>query len=216
MTTGKATDLTGMRFGRLTAIKRVGTKHGKALWLCKCDCGGQKETISTNLLRGQTTSCGCKVVENVRSISCKHGESHTSRLYNIWAGMKKRCYSPNNHKYKDYGARGIKMCNEWLKDYTVFRDWAMANGYTDGTTIDRIDNNGNYEPGNCRWITVAEQQKNRRNTRLYIMNGQLLTIPELARLKGMSPAVIRQNLRKGKRIQEICGSDVVEEYKPCK
>lgn len=115
----------------------------------------------------------------------KHGMSDT-RLYYIWRGMKKRCYNHKNKDYKWYGARGIAICDEWLNDSTMFFEWSFANGYNDSLTLDRIDNNKGYSPDNCRWIIIAEQQKNKRNSFILEYNGEWLSLNEIAKIEGVS------------------------------
>lgn len=160
-------DLTGQRFGRLVCIEYAGKtgKNQASSWRCRCDCGNEKVVLGASLKRGRTTSCGCyqkeKLAENrpkdYSKINVKHGDSsHRSRVYNIWANMKQRCYNPNNPSYHWYGEKGITICDEWKEDYETFRDWASVSGYADNLTIDRIDSNGNYEPGNCQWLTQGE------------------------------------------------------------
>ena len=162
----KIIDLTGLRFGRLTAVKHMGKdKSGKnTLWFCTCDCGGCTTTTTTKLRSGHTKSCGCLKLEcgKATRFPQKHGLRST-RLYRIWCGMKSRCHNPNAPKYHLYGGRGIKVCDEWFSNFLAFYDWANLNGYSDDLSIDRIDCDGNYEPCNCRWATITEQNRNRRS-----------------------------------------------------
>lgn len=151
-------DLTGHHFGNVTAISFVGTKNGRGYWKCKCDCGNTKIFCTRELRAGDVTSCGC----NRKSRATVHGLYYT-REHRIWIGMKNRCTNPNAINYEWYGGKGVTVCKEWSEDFENFYKWAHENGYQDNLTIDRINGNGDYEPTNCRWITIQEQQKNKCN-----------------------------------------------------
>lgn len=152
----------GTVFGRLTVIERQIINH-RGYYSCKCECGNTVTIRGDALTMGRTHSCGCIIKENAKTGNNrrKHG-LWGSRLHRIWGAMKTRCHNPKSPRYNDYGGRGITVCDEWLNDFKAFYDWAMSHGYADNLTIDRKNVNGNYEPSNCRWATVQEQNQNKR------------------------------------------------------
>ena len=168
---GKLIDLTRKRFGKLTAIERDFSKRKRTMWICECDCGNTITVRSDVLLTGHTQSCGCMQKEITSNIKKTHGMAN-KRLYNIYNNMIRRCYHEKTTKYADYGGRGIKVCDEWKNDKMTFFKWATSNGYEEHLTIDRINNDGNYEPSNCRWVTMKEQAKNKRTNHLVEYHGK--------------------------------------------
>ena len=191
---GKFIDLSGQRFGKLVVIERApdfGTgRERQTMWKCRCDCGNTVDVRSHSLRNGHTQSCGCLINER-RHI--KHGLSH-SRIYQIYKAMIQRCYNSNSEHYDDYAGRGIVICDEWRHDFLSFRDWAVASGYQDDLTIDRIDVNGNYDPENCRWADRKTQTVNRRGTVRIEYNNQIHTIEEWSQITGIAAGTLRTRL----------------------
>lgn len=202
---GKVIDMTGQRFGKLTVISQAETKNNRAMWLCQCDCGNEKIVAGKHLRNGMVKSCGCYIREYLKECKTKHSKCN-SKLYYVYNGIKDRCYNSNKKGYKNYGGRGIVMCQEWLNDFMSFYNWAIENGYSEESkrgeyTIDRIDNNGNYEPSNCRWITIREQQKNKRNNRYITFNEETKTLTDWSLSLGFSVDTVRRRLKDGWSIE---------------
>lgn len=197
---GKFVDLTGKKFGRLTVIKRLpNDKWGHSRFLCQCECGNTKETTGDNLIRGICQSCGCIQKEVTIARSTIHNLCHT-HIYKIWESIKRRCFLKNQKNYKNYGGRGITICDEWLNPENFYK-WAIANGYKKGLSIDRIDVNGNYEPSNCRWATSVQQANNTRGNRYITYNGETHTIADWSRILGIKAGILYQRLGKGWSIE---------------
>lgn len=157
---GKLIDLSGQQFGRLTVIKRAEDKNKTVMWICKCDCGNIKIIAGKHLRYGLISSCGCYQLEDRHNHTATHRMSKT-RLYKTWLDMRDRCYRTKNKSYVDYGGKGITVCSNWKNAFEPFCKWALASGYTDDLTIDRINSKGNYEPSNCRWVKRDVQAQNR-------------------------------------------------------
>lgn len=191
----KIKDISGKKFGMVTVLDDYVINNKRIYWYCKCDCGKIFLRRSDIVSRGDLKSCGCYRNYNNKVISMKHGDgsrnSKYHRLYVCWQSMKERCYNSNNIQFKDWGGRGIKVCDQWREDYTTFKEWALNNGYQDDLTLDRKNVNKSYSPENCRWITKIEQNKNTRKCKHIEYNGKLYTPPELGRLFGISANKVR-------------------------
>lgn len=211
----KAQNLVGKKFGRLTVIERAENgKHGDSRWLCLCECGNSKVILGSHLKRGKIRSCGCFQKEFLEKCRTKHGKRHT-KLYGIWAGIKRRCYNKNEKTYKHYGGRGIKMCDEWLNNFEEFYKWAMENGYSDKAnkyqcTIDRINNNDDYKPSNCRWVDQKKQNSNKRTNRIFEYNNQKKCLTEWSEITGISKSTIYRRLNKGWNIEKILSTPTLK------
>ena len=191
-------NLIGDKFGRLTVIEKAKSIKGRAMWLCLCECGNKTTVIGSNLIRGNSLSCGCLTDELNSKRMSTHGKSKT-RIYGIWIGMKQRCYNPKVNSYKNYGGKGITVCDEWMGEngFCNFEEWSIKNGYSEDLTIDRIDPNGNYEPSNCRWAD-KETQMNNMTTNIYLTyNGKKQTISQWSKETGIKSATLNYRHRKG-------------------
>lgn len=200
--------LIGSRFGRLTVIEQ-GERLDTITWVCLCDCGNKKSIRTSDLTSGKVVSCGCYS----REISSKRATKHNlvnTRLYCTYNNMKSRCYRKSNKHYCIYGGRGIKICDEWLNSFKDFYDWAMDNGYREDLTIDRIDVNGDYEPSNCRWVTISEQSNNRRSCRYYTINGVTKNLQQWCNTYSVSRGKVRNFLKKGYGIEDALDQSKTE------
>lgn len=193
-----AYDLKGQTFGRLKVIRSYGLdKHNRKLWACECECGNTVVVNSSHLVSGHTKSCGCLQKDLVIKNNTTHGGTH-DRLYVVWRNIKRRCENPKDNSYRFYGGKGVKVCNEW-QDYSNFRKWAIQSGYDKNAkiydcTIDRIDSEKDYSPDNCRWISIAEQQSNRKDTHHVELNGETYTFVQLSSICGIPAKILNQRI----------------------
>lgn len=188
---GKFIDLTGQKFGRLLVIERCGYSSDRHItWTCKCDCGNTKEIIGKCIKSGAIRSCGCISREKSKTLNLSHGMSNTKE-YTTWVSMINRCYDKNRESWIHYGGRGIIVCDSWRNFENFYEDMGDR---PEGTTLDRINVNGNYCKENCRWATILEQSNNKRWNRYYVFNGEKLTKAELSRTTGISYGSLRHYL----------------------
>lgn len=199
----KLIDLTGLRFGRLAVIERAeNSADGRARWLCKCDCGQSKVVLGEHLKKGRTKSCGCAKSESSSKRFRKHGWRN-SKLYRIWSSMKDRCNNSACRAFDDYGGRGIRVCHAWQDDFSIFQQWALLNGYKEGLSIDRTDNDKGYFPENCRWTDKKTQGNNKRNCRYITHDGQKRTVAEWSDVTGIPHETLLYRLNKGWKTERI-------------
>ena len=198
----KKIDITGHTYGKLKVVCQHGkTKHCKITWLCVCTCGQKKIASSNDLRMGKVKTCGSSLcvninIESAHEAKATHKQSKT-RLYRIWAGMKRRC----EYRHERYSLRGISYCDEW-KDFEPFFKWAQLSGYTDQLTLDRIDNDGNYNPDNCRWATRKEQSRNTSKNRLIHFNGEISCLHEWAERFNINSRTLSDRLNRGWSIEK--------------
>ena len=199
-------DMTGIRFGKLVVAYYFGADVSrKARWLCKCDCGKETVVTGSSLRSGGSKSCGCTRAETMKAVHTKHGMAtrlNPAPEFGVWKDMIRRCTNKNRSDYKYYGGRGIAVCERWHEFANFFADMGER---PHGMTIDRIDSNGNYEPSNCRWITIQEQQNNRRSCVFIEYQGRTQNMKQWAREFGVSYCTMRRKVKSG-----ICMADIVE------
>lgn len=194
-------DLTGKRFGNLTVLHQAEDRidpHGRhyIMWHCLCDCGVEKDFYECNIVSGKSKSCGCIPKQKIIERTTTHGLSNT-RIYQIWENMRKRCNNPNDPRFHRYGGRGIKVCDEWNRDFKVFYDWAMSNGYEDNLTIDRINNDDMYCPDNCRWTDITSQCKNRATNIWVDIDGEKKIVSDWAKIYGIDRDLVYRRISAG-------------------
>lgn len=210
----KRLDLAGEKFGRLTVIEFAYVKNGDTYWKCLCDCGNECIVRGYSLNTSRTKSCGCLITDS----HTVHGKTNT-RLYRIWSHIKDRCCNPNDKRYKDYGGRGILICDEWKNDFMAFYNWALGSGYTEELTIDRIDNDKGYFSENCRWVDMKIQCRNTRRNVFVEYQGEKICLSEAAEKSGIDVKILEHRYHRGDKadrlfrpIEEIKKRSVMIEY----
>ena len=204
----KKIDLIGKRFGRLIVICEYDKdKDGKIRYLCKCDCGNKTTVRGYSLRRGDTTSCGCYAKESAITRNTKYSKKEKI-LYDVWRSMKQRCNNSNSKDYHNYGCRGISVCDEW-NDYLVFYNWGIKHGYEKNKQLDRINNNGNYEPSNCRWVTPLENLNNTRKTKHFTIGKITHTLTEWCQIYNVRRAIVEDRTRRGWDIEKALTTPLI-------
>lgn len=191
-------DVCGQRFGRLIVVERV-NKIGRGVWKCKCDCGKEATVTQSNLKVGRTRSCGCLKIDETRKLLTTHGCTDTV-LHNLWMGMLSRCSNKNEKSYPRYGGRGISVCDRWKESFVNFKN--DVGERPDGCSLDRINNDGNYEPGNVRWATRAVQARNTRRTIMITAFGETLCIQDQANKFAIGASIVRSRINLGWSIED--------------
>jgi len=194
-------NISGKRFGKWVVLNYSHEADRFKYFLCRCDCGNEKIIQSYTLIKGMSTSCGCPRYGD-ESNGYKHGKRR-HRLYYIWNGMRQRCKNGKLDSYKNYGGRGISICKEWDNSFVSFYNWSISNGYSESLEIDRINNNGNYEPSNCRWATVIQQAYNRRNNVLLEYEGEKLSPKDMAKKYNVDIVLFRSRMYRGWNVERI-------------
>lgn len=203
-----ARDITGQTFGRLKVLRRDGTVNKKATWLCECSCENKtlKVICGTDLRKGHTTSCGCRQMEVLRKRNFRHGSAprkHKTLLYQVWEGMKARCYNKNHTAYKYYGGRGVRVCGEWKEDHVQFSTWATESDYKIGLSLERKDVNGEYCPANCCWILPGDQNKNKRNSLFVSSPSGKILLSDLSRNIQVPYSTLYWRIKQGWKWEDV-------------
>jgi hypothetical protein len=198
-------DYIGKVFGRLKVLSVHSVRNKRSYYECACNCGKTIVTRSDALKAGRTKSCGClKKESSIQNGKNKrtHGMTNT-RIHRIWLGVKSRCNNTNDTAFKDYGQKGITVCEEWENDFSLFLDWSISNGYNDGLTLDRKNPLKNYSPDNCRWATQKQQANNRTNNKHLVLKGIKRTVSEWEDISGVNRTTILHRYKKGLSDDEI-------------
>jgi hypothetical protein len=198
----KLIDLTNQKFNKLLVIKYLGRKNNHSAYECKCDCGNIIIAISNNLKRNHTKSCGCYNIEKIKERSTTHN-LRMHPLYISWCGMKNRCYNKKHNRYKNYGGKGIIVCDEWISDFYSFYKWGIGKGWENGKSIDRIDNSKNYSPDNCKFSTPKEQCRNRTCNVKLTINGETKILIEWAEFYNINYGTFLSRFKKGWAVNEL-------------
>lgn len=200
----KTINLEGYKYNLLKVLSFTGNAHSKRgkIYLCECKCGNRLELPTAYIRKGSPYSCGCEKRTRKDKGTRRGNRLNDERLYRTWKRMRMRCNNPNFHQSKDYGDRGIKVCEEW-SDYLNFKKWALCNGYSEKLSIDRIDNNGDYSPQNCRWATSEQQSNNQRSNVLLTYKGETKTAAQWAKEIGITKSSMYHRLHRGWTVEEI-------------
>ena len=194
--------LPGDKFGQLTIIKEIDKKYNHRRFLCKCSCGNIIPVMLFSLTTGNTTKCrSCASTKHGLLKDVGRGKFRGTKLSIIYSNMLNRCLNPNEKCYLSYGGRGISVCDEWLGNFIGFYQWALSSGYKEGLSIDRIDVNGNYEPNNCRWVTMKQQENNKSNNHYLKFDGKTHTLSEWAEIVHISYGCLKSRIRNGWSIE---------------
>lgn len=203
----KIKDIVGERFDRWLVLSLSRSNDGRVYWNCKCDCGNAREVRSDRLIGGMSKSCGCYHKEIVARSSSEHNGTHRmshTKIHRVWRLMKSRCGNPNDKSWPNYGGRGIKVCERWLHSFEKFYA-DMGDIPFDGAQIDRVDNDGHYEPGNCRWSTAKENSNNRRSTKKIVFRGETHSVLEWSHIIGIHASLLYGRLSRGWSVEDAFG-----------
>ena len=203
-------NLVGKKFGKLLVLRELDERRNKGvLWECVCDCGGKAKRTTGELNAGRRLTCGCMPTGS--NGAWRNGKRE--KLYVVWCDIIQRCFDKNFRGYHRYGGRGITICNEWRHDYPAFRSWALSHGYKEGLTIDRINNDGNYEPNNCRWVTMKEQCRNKTGLVWITYNGKTMIMNDWAELLGLKKSTLGERIRRGWTIEKALTTPLLKRFR---